>query len=876
MRNQLIQHNQHNKIKYNGTRKQITSIHKNNERARTIRIKTYNVKNKLIGGGGTTPDTPNNSFDNIKNSLGNDGTLSQLRNYIYNATLTTPPTLDIDSTILTRAINLQKAEINDTITKAGIRTVSSTAPNLLTGNQPVIHDVDLGTEIYNRVYALDSIINLNFKVVGGAKWSWFTSKYTGIYRLAYALQRTKNLGLVNNILTLDMNVSAYTMEIGTDMLLKDTTINDLKNIKKCSDTLILISLVNRALASTNNINELLTMLTATFDAVKVVAVVGDIVNFKNNTDLYNKIQLAIDSITKYIPVATPVAMLQALKTEFEKVLPIVGNTGTGKLIAANKPLLKITLNLTQVGDVAVASVAGAAAALLITDFKTELCNFSKVTEPLYEGLFAIREAAITGTVTPVAAVDINNTVFSIKAIKRELEETITIMDGVVKNLVSGTININHVDDAHTKIRAVMVLFNGYNAAGGAVAVLYPAVVIDALTSAEEIITAVNTYNTEKADAITTNLIASNDKLITHDNNKAITDANVNFKNALDALKAHAALAIAPTISARLVYELKDIFKDIKPEDQILWATDEQNKKAHVALLAAHAALVALDGVNFKAYVSGAEMLQDVVHRLGFAAHANKIYGTAAGDVLVAAVVDPLTEFNAKPEGVGAFNALFNSLRAALNAVSVDGGGGGIRAGNDTGKADLVDALVALVNGVNPPLITPANAETLKLDIVEELINAANAIMAAVTVTKLKLAVEALAALRHGNKFTDVNSTAATKLKVTTAIALIPDSIAKMDATPWSLFSNDIKNTFITLRANLGITGESMWNDADAVGDALDAGQSGLIIKSLNVVAGENGLDANYKTISARLLSKLPPDILKGLGEAADAIKTASA
>ena len=866
MRNQLIQHNQHNKIKYNGTRKQITSIHKNNERARTFRIKTYNVKNKLIGGGGTTPDTPNNSFDNIKNSLDKDGTLSQLRNYIYNATLTTPPTLNIYSTILTRAINLQKAEINDTIKKAGIDNVSSKATKL-TGNLPVIHDVDLGTEIFKRVNALDrNMFKAKLTVL------WINSEYTGIYRLGYALQRANVLNVVKTtkMLTLDMNNSTHTMKLGTDKLLDYFDIDNPKNIQRCSDTLILISLVNRALNATNNITELLIMLTDTFVAVNVVEGVADIVNFKTNTDLYNKIQLAIDSITKYIPVATPVAMLQALKTEFEKVLPIVGNAGTGKLIAANKQSLKAALNLTQDGDVAVASVAGDVAALLITNFKTELCDFPKVNEPLYEGLFAIREAAITGTVTAVAAADIVGSVFSIKAIKRELKETITIMDGVVKNLDSGTINIENVVGASANVTAVIALFNGY----AALVDLYPVNVIAALTSAGAIITAVNNYNIAKAAAIVDNSIASNDKLITHDNNTAITAAKVVFITALNALKAHAALATAPTISARLVYELKDIFKDIKPEDQILWATDEQNKKAHVALLAAHAALVALDGVNFKAYVSGAEMLQDVVHRLGFAAHANKIYGTAAGDVLVAAVVDPLTEFNAKPEGVGAFNALFNSLRTTLNAVS--GGGGGIRAGDDTGKADLVDALVALVNGVNPPLITPANAGTLKLDIVEELINAANAIMAAVTVTKLNLAVEALGTLAAGNVFTR-NSTAATKLAVTNAIGLIPANVGDMNTTPWSLFSNDIKNTFITLRANLGITGKSMWNGLGdgAVGDALDAGQSDLIIKSLNVVAGENGLDNNYKKISARLLSKLPPDILKGLGEAADAISAAS-
>ena len=659
------------------------------------------------------------------------------------------------------------------------------------------------------------------------------------------------------------------MEYGTDMLLKDTTINDLKNIKKCSDTLILISLVNRALASTNNINELLTMLTATFVAVNVVAVVGDIVNFKNNTDLYNKIQLAIDSITKYIPVATPVAMLQALKTEFEKVLPIVGNTGTGKLIAANKPLLKITLNLTQVGDVAVASVAGAAAALLITDFKTELCNFSKVTEPLYEGLFAIREAAITGTVTPVAAVDINNTVFSIQAIKRELKETITIMEDAVKKLVSGTINIKYVNSARAKVTAVMVLFNGYAAMA---AVLYPANVIAALTSANTIISAVNAYNTAQTDAITrNNSIAKDDKLITHDNNTAITDAKINFNIALVALKAHAALAIAPTISARLVYELKDIFKDINPEVQIPWAPEAQNKKAHDALLAAHTALAAL-GEPFKAYVSGAEMLQNVVNRLGLVNHVNQIYGTTVANVLVAAVVDPLTAFNAEQVGVLAFNALFNDLRTALNAVSV--AGGGILAGDNTGKAALVVALAALVTGATP-LNNAANAETLKFDIVEELINAANAIMAAVTVTKLKLASEALTALGAGVAFP--HGAAATKLAVTNAIALIPANVGDMNTTPtpWSLFNDEIKATFIMLRQNLVITGTSMWNDVDAVGAALTAVQLPLIIKSLNVVAGEAGAEADYKNICARLLSKLPHDILKGLGEAADAISAAS-
>ena len=854
MRNQLIQHNQHNKIKYNGTRKQITSIHKNNERARTFRIKTYNIKNKLIGGGGTPPDTPNNSFDNIKDSLlVKDGTLSQLRNYIYNATLTTPPTLDIDSTILTRAINLQKAEINDTIIKAGINTVTVSTRKPQTGNQPVIHDVDLGQEIFKRIYALDT-----YPTAKLSKY-WYASAYTGIYRLSYALQRA------DTILTLNMNDSKYSMEHGTDMLLKDTTINDLKNIKKCSDTLILISLVNRALASTNNINELLTMLTATFVAVNVVEVVGDIVNFKTNTDLYNKIQLAIDSITKYIPVATLVAMLQALKTEFLKVLPIVGRTGTGKLIAANKPLLKAALNLTQVGDVAVASVAGAAAALLITDFKTELCNFSKVTEPLYEGLFAIREAAITGTVTPVAAAGIAGTVFNIQAIKRELEETITIMDGVVKNLDSGTINIKHNAIANTKVAAVMVLFNGYAAAA-----LYPANVIAALTSANTIITAVHNYNIGKAAAIVDNIIAKDDKLIAHDNNTAITAAKVVFITALVALKAHAALAIAPTISARLVYELKDIFKDINPEVQIPWAPEAQNKKAHDALLAAHTALAAL-GEPFKAYVSGAEMLQNVVNRLGLVNHVNQIYGTTVANVLVAAVVDPLTAFNAKPEGVLAFNALFNRLRTTLNAVSV-AAGGGIHAGNDTGKADLVVALAALVN-VATPLDVPANAETLKLDIVEELINAANAIMAAVTVTKLKLAVEALTALRVGNVFP--HGAAATKLAVTNAIGLIPANVGDMNKDPpWSLFNDDIKNTFITLRANLGITGESMWDGA-AVGAALDAGQSGLIINSLEAIINVGADAANYKKICARLLSKLPHNILIDLGEAADAICVAS-
>ena len=867
MRNQLIQHNQHNKIKYNGTRKQITSIHKNNERARTFRIKTYNIKNKLIGGGGTTPDTPNNSFDNIKNSLNNDGTLSQLRNYIYNATLTTPPTLNIDSTILTRAINLQKTEINDTITKAGIYNVTKEKPQPLTGNQPVIHDVDLGQEIFKRVNAFDTP-KLNSKL--GSPW-WFTSDYTGIYRLSYALRRA------DKILTLNMNASEFSMEKGTNKLLDDSDIDNPKNIKKCSDTLILISLVNRALNATNNITELLIMLTDTFVAVLAVPDAAAAVNFKQNTDLYNKIQLAINSITNHIPDTATVAMLQALKTEFLKVLPIVGSTGTGtgKLIVANKTSLKSALNLSQGGDVAVAVAAAvvgagaAAAALFITNFKTELCNFSKVTEPLYEGLFAIRVAAITGTVTAVAAADIVGSVFSIKAIKRELKETITIMDGVVKNLDSGTINIENVVGASANVTAVIALFNGY----AALVDLYPVNVIAALTSAGAIITAVHNYNIAKNAAIVDNSIANNDKLITHDNNTAIIAAKVVFITALDALKAHAALATAPTISARLVYELKDIFKDIKPEEPIPWATDVQNEKAHVALLAAHAALDALR-VDFKAYVSGAEMLQDVVKRLGFAVNVNQIYGTAPAAVLVAAVDDPLTAFNAKPDGVGAFNALFNSLRTALNAVSV-GGGGGIRAGNDTGKADLVDALVALVNGVNPPLITPANAETLKLDIVEELINAANAIMAAVTVTKLKLALTALRALGADTQFTDGHSTAATKKMVTDAIGLIPANVGDMNTTPWSLFSNDIKNTFITLRANLVITGTSMWNDADAVGDALNNIQKADLIKSLNVVAGENGDDVNYKKISARLLSKLSPDILNGLGEAADAIKTAS-
>ena len=529
MRNQLIQHNQHNKIKYNGTRKQITSIHKNNERARTFRIKTYNVKNKLIGGGGTTPDTPNNSFDNIKNSLNNDGTLSQLRNYIYNATLTTPPTLNIDSAILTRAINLQKAEINDTIKKAGIDNVSSKATKL-TGNLPVIHDVDLGTEIFKRVNALDrNMFKAKLTVL------WINSEYTGIYRLGYALQRANVLNVVKTtkMLTLDMNNSTHTMKLGTDKLLDYFDIDNPKNIQWCSDTLILISLVNRALNATNNITELLIMLTDTFVAVNVVEGVADIVNFKTNTDLYNKIQLAIDSITKYIPVATPVAMLQALKTEFEKVLPIVGNAGTGKLIAANKQSLKAALNLTQDGDVAVASVAGDVAALLITNFKTELCDFPKVNEPLYEGLFAIREAAITGTVTAVAAANINNTVFSIKAIKRELKETITIMDGVVKNLDSGTINIENVVGASANVTAVIALFNGY----AALVDLYPVNVIAALTSAGAIITAVHNYNIAKNAAIVDNSIANNDKLITHDNNTAIIAAKVVFITALDALKA---------------------------------------------------------------------------------------------------------------------------------------------------------------------------------------------------------------------------------------------------------------------------------------------------------------------------------------------------
>ena len=283
MRNQLIQHNQHNKIKYNGTRKQITSIHKNNERARTFRIKTYNVKNKLIGGGGTTPDTPNNSFDNIKNSLDKDGTLSQLRNYIYNATLTTPPTLNIDSTILTRAINLQKAEINDTIKKAGIDNVSSKATKL-TGNLPVIHDVDLGTEIFKRVNDLDrNMFKAKLTVL------WINSEYTGIYRLGYALQRANVLNVVKTtkMLTLDMNNSTHTMKLGTDKLLDYFDIDNPKNIQRCSDTLILISLVNRALNATNNITELLIMLTDTFVAVLAVPVtVPAAVNFKKNIDLW--------------------------------------------------------------------------------------------------------------------------------------------------------------------------------------------------------------------------------------------------------------------------------------------------------------------------------------------------------------------------------------------------------------------------------------------------------------------------------------------------------------------------------------------------------------------------------------------------------------
>ena len=868
MRNQLIQHNQHNKIKYNGTRKQITSIHKNNERARTFRIKTYNIKNKLIGGSSGTPVvytyTPNNSFDNIKDSLNNDGTLSQLRNYIYNATLTTPPTLNIDSAILTRAINLQKAEINDTIKKAGIDNVSSKATKL-TGNLPVIHDVDLGTEIFKRIYALDT-----YPTAKLSKF-WYASAYTGIYRLSYALQRA------DTILTLNMNDSKYSMEYGTDMLLENTTINDLKNIKKCSDTLILISLVNRALNATNNINDLIKMLTAAFVAVRAVSVmVIHAVNFKNNTDLYNKIELAIDSITNHIPVTATVAMLQALKTEFLKVLPIVGSTSSGILIAANKQSLKAALNLTQGGDVAVASVVGGAAAALITTFKNELCDFQKVTMPLYDGLFAIRKAAITGTVERVVHDAIVNTIFIVPAIKRELEETITIMEDAVKNLVSGTINIKYNANAITKVAAVIALFNGYGVGGLVVVALYPANVIAALTSANTIFEEVNTYNIAKTAAIVVNSIASNDKLITHDNNKAITAAKADFITALDVLKADAAHAIAPTeptISARLVYELKDIFKDIKPEELIPWATETQNEKAHVALLAAHAALDALGGVNFKAYVSGANMLQDVVNRLGLVVHDNQIYGTTDANVLVAADVRaPLTAFNAKPDGVTAFNGLFNSLRTALNAVS-EGGGGGIRVGNDTGKDDLLLELAALVN-VATPLDTPANAGTLKLDIVEELINAANAIMAAVTVTKLNLAVEALGVLAAGNVFTP-NSTAATKLKVTDAIALIPDNVGDMNKlSPWSLFNDEIKDTFIKLRENLVITGDSMW-DGVAVGDALTDIQKTDLIKSLNVVAGENGLDNNYKKISARLLSKLPPDILKGLGEAADAISAAS-